>query len=142
MFTNGIWIGLGIVVAVFVIVPAVVLLAIIVFGGFSLLFSPSSGPPDAESARRKALGYGLSNDAEAREFLKNNAEQVAARENRVREIAAKYKKDGYQPDVIDAFSRAEEQLEHFELPAVPLRKAVDPSLQVTPAPIAVPRPNR
>jgi hypothetical protein len=135
MFTNGIWIGLGIVVAVFVIVPAVVLLAIIVFGGFSLLFSPfrDGGRPDYENARRKALGYGMSHEEEVQAFLKNNAEQVRARiaavekaererENRVREIAAKYEKDGYQPEVIDAFSRAEEQLEHFELPAAPLPK--------------------
>jgi hypothetical protein len=82
MFTNGIWIGLGIVVAIFVIVPLGLLLCVsIIAAGSHLLSIASGGPtPSDEAARRKALGYDTpEHEKDVCAFLANNAERERAR---------------------------------------------------------------
>jgi hypothetical protein len=95
MFINGIWIGLGIVVAVFVVIPLLFGLLYIIFGSIRAMFGVirdvkddieaipgmfqgrKSEKYEDEAARRKALGYDTpEQEAEARKFLA----EAAARE--------------------------------------------------------------
>jgi len=95
VFTNGIWIGLGIAFAVVVVIPVLCFLVYIVFGSIAAMFraipediadisamfrAKGRDYIEAQAAHRKALGYDTpEQEAEARQFVAEAAARERAR---------------------------------------------------------------